>query len=78
LIAAQLTAKMRTIIVRNMTTKRATGSASAARSRTPSGGTPKQVSSDELLGPAGELVIVHGGRQYRLRVTQNGKLILTA
>lgn len=39
---------------------------------------PKQVSSDQLLGSAGELVIVHGGRQYRLRVTQNGKLILTA
>lgn len=44
----------------------------------PSSRAPKQVSSDQLLGPGGELVIVHAGRQYRLRVTQNGKLILTA
>jgi hemin uptake protein HemP len=39
---------------------------------------PRQVSSDQLLGGQGELVILHAGRQYRLRVTQNGKLILTA
>lgn len=48
---------------------------------TPSGvgmETPKRVSSDLLLGPHRELVIVHGGREYRLRITQNGKLILTA
>jgi hemin uptake protein HemP len=31
-----------------------------------------------LLGRLGELVIVHNGREYRLRLTQNGKLILTA
>jgi hemin uptake protein HemP len=39
---------------------------------------PKRVPSDELLGPLKELVIVHNGREYRLRITQNGKLILTA
>ena len=39
---------------------------------------PRRVASDELLGPPKELVIVHNGREYRLRVTQNGKLILTA
>jgi hemin uptake protein HemP len=39
---------------------------------------PKRISSDALLGPEREVVIVHGGREYRLRVTQNGKLILTA
>lgn len=39
---------------------------------------PKKVSSASLLGPKGELVIVHNGREYRLRLTQNGKLILTA
>jgi len=38
----------------------------------------KRVSSDALLGPGKELVIVHNGREYRLRLTQNGKLILTA
>jgi len=40
--------------------------------------TPRSVPSDALLGDAKELVIVHNGRNYRLRLTQNGKLILTA
>ena len=39
---------------------------------------PTRVRSDTLLGEANELVIVHNGREYRLRMTQNGKLILTA
>lgn len=34
--------------------------------------------SDRLLGARRELVIEHNGREYRLRLTQNGKLILTA
>ncbi|MFO1206632.1 MAG: hemin uptake protein HemP [Burkholderiales bacterium] len=38
----------------------------------------RRVSSAELLGPRGEVVIEHRGREYRLRITQNGKLILTA
>ena len=38
----------------------------------------KRVPSETLLGPAKEIVIVHNGREYRLRLTQNGKLILTA
>lgn len=38
----------------------------------------KRVSSHSLLGPSRELVIDHNGREYRLRLTQNGKLILTA
>ncbi|MBI5912492.1 MAG: hemin uptake protein HemP [Betaproteobacteria bacterium] len=37
-----------------------------------------KISSDALLGRRGELIIEHGGREYRLRLTQNGKLILTA
>jgi hemin uptake protein HemP len=36
------------------------------------------VRSEVLLGQHRELVITHNGREYRLRVTQNGKLILTA
>ena len=40
--------------------------------------TPTKVRSEALLGKAGELVITHNGRDYRLRITQNGKLILTA
>jgi hemin uptake protein HemP len=38
----------------------------------------KRVTSEALLGPNKELVIVHNDREYRLRLTQNGKLILTA
>jgi hemin uptake protein HemP len=39
---------------------------------------PTKVPSESLLGARKELVITHNGREYRLRVTQNGKLILTA
>lgn len=42
------------------------------------GAARKRVSSKTLLGPGKELVILHKGREYRLRLTQNGKLILTA
>ncbi len=38
----------------------------------------RRVTSDTLLGDSPALVIVHNGREYLLRVTQNGKLILTA
>lgn len=38
----------------------------------------QRVPSEALLGQAKELVIMHNGREYRLRLTQNGKLILTA
>ena len=41
-------------------------------------GGPRKILSQSLLGSARELVIVHNGKEYRLRVTQNGKLILTA
>lgn len=46
--------------------------------RRPAAEPPKRVTSEALLGPGRELVIVHNGREYRLRLTQNGKLILTA
>ena len=39
---------------------------------------PQKVASEALLGPSRELIIVHNGREYRLRLTQNDKLILTA
>jgi hemin uptake protein HemP len=39
---------------------------------------PARVTSESLLGTRRELLITHQGREYRLRVTQNGKLILTA
>lgn len=40
--------------------------------------TPQRISSQQLLGRQREVVIVHNGREYRLRLTQQGKLILTA
>ena len=47
----------------------------AAKAGTP---VPMRVASEALLGVRRELVIIHNGREYRLRVTQNGRLILTA
>ena len=37
-----------------------------------------RVMSGQLLGNRRELIIEHDGREYRLRRTQNGRLILTA
>lgn len=42
-----------------------------------SGPVPR-VRSNELLNDGMQLIIEHAGREYRLRVTSNGKLILTA
>lgn len=39
---------------------------------------PPRIPSEQLLGRYREVVIVHNGREYRLRQTQSGKLILTA
>jgi hemin uptake protein HemP len=49
----------------------------AAPPQLPAKATPR-VASSALFGEATALVIVHNGREYLLRVTQNGKLILTA
>ncbi|GAB6140649.1 hypothetical protein JCM14076_13780 [Methylosoma difficile] len=37
----------------------------------------RRVSSGELFGNQQELVIEHNNEEYRLRITSNGKLILT-
>lgn len=37
----------------------------------------KSITSEELLQNVQELIIVHAGEQYRLRITSNNKLILT-
>jgi hemin uptake protein HemP len=50
----------------------------AATSRADCPAKPDRVTSAELLRNKPELIIVHDGREYRLRITQNGKLILTA
>ena len=48
--------------------KRATGAENTAR----------RLCSTELFEGNDRLIIEHAGREYRLRVTSNGKLILTA
>lgn len=37
-----------------------------------------RISSASLFGPRREIVILHNGREYRLRLTQSDRLILTA
>lgn len=39
---------------------------------------PRKVTSEMLLAGSKELVIKHAGRDYHLRLTKLGKLILTA
>lgn len=38
----------------------------------------RRVTSEDLFAGARELEIDHNGRRYQLRITQTGKLILTA
>lgn len=42
----------------------------------PSAGPPR-VESRQLFAGGAEVLIAHGGEQYRLRITRQGKLILT-
>jgi len=37
----------------------------------------KRIAVSELLSGGREAVLLHGGDEYRLRLTSNGKLILT-
>lgn len=39
--------------------------------------TRRRLASSELLGRDNELIIAHGSEEYRLRLTRQGKLILT-
>jgi hemin uptake protein HemP len=38
---------------------------------------PRRVSTEDLIGSAREVLIRHAGCDYRLRITRQGKLILT-
>ncbi len=40
--------------------------------------TVQRILSQTLFADGREVVILHNGREYRLRLTQNDKLILTA
>ncbi len=59
--------------------ERATSSDGAAPLRPPgaSPGGPRRLDSAALFQRAREIVIVHGGQEYRLRITKADKLILT-
>jgi hemin uptake protein HemP len=39
---------------------------------------PRRVNASTLFGSARELIIAYNGREYRLRITAQQKLILTA
>jgi hemin uptake protein HemP len=56
----------------------ADAAAPANRSPEPSTGRPPCIDSAALFAGAQEVIIRHGGREYRLRRTRLGKLILTA
>lgn len=50
------------------------------KDRTPTDEEPKrppEIDIHELLGDAKEVILLHGGERYRLRITANDKLILT-
>jgi hemin uptake protein HemP len=63
---------MRTIIVYTMSPVKQQDMVRKGRAE------PPRILSEQLLGRFREIVIVHNGREYRLRLTQSGKLILTA
>jgi hemin uptake protein HemP len=37
----------------------------------------RSITSEKLFGEEQEIIILHAGEQYRLRITANNKLILT-
>ncbi len=37
----------------------------------------RTITSSELFGDQQEIIILHAGEQYRLRITSNNKLIMT-
>jgi hemin uptake protein HemP len=53
------------------------GSQGGSGGSTRSGSERLRLTSDELFGARREILIEHGGNEYRLRITSNDKLILT-
>lgn len=60
-----------------MTLDRARRDDRGAAEPEPRGATPRRVSSATLFRDEREVIIVHRGQEYRLRVTKAEKLILT-
>lgn len=58
--------------------KAADGGVATQRPLTSTGSAPCKILSQALFKGSREVVIEHGDREYRLRVTASGKLILTA
>jgi hemin uptake protein HemP len=48
-----------------------------AKKPTPAAKPVKQIAVSDLLNGGREAVLLHDGDEYRLRLTSNGKLILT-
>lgn len=73
---------MRTILIQMSQTNGTPPKDPAARATEPNPrpntATARRISSAALLGNADRLIIEHQGRDYQLRLTANGKLILTA
>lgn len=59
-------------------TRKGANAGSGTAERAAGGDRLPRVRSRELLRDGEQLIIEHAGREYRLRVTSNGKLILTA
>lgn len=55
----------------------ATGDSNAPRRPVRPGQPVRRIAIGEILGGGREAVLVHDGTEYRLRLTSNGKLILT-
>jgi len=73
-----LTQLLRIIIIRNMIEPSDKTIALASESRAGNvASARRRVSSKDLFGSLRELVIEHVGEEYRLRITSQGKLILT-
>jgi hemin uptake protein HemP len=48
-----------------------------AKTKSPPSARPRRLKVAELLEGEREAILEHGGQDYRLRITANGKLILT-
>ena len=71
---------MRIVIIRNMTIERDLGEDTSTTMNVSATDEARthHFTSRELFHGARAIIIDHEGRQYQLRITQNGKLILTA
>ena len=60
-----------------MTSRDASNDPNVQRPPPAAAGGPRRLKVSELLRGEREAILEHGGQDYRLRITANGKLILT-